>query len=251
MSLAGKTVLITGGTGGIGMDIARSFLEKDAKVVLADLNQDKGEAAAASLGGATSFIVLDVTKEESWVQGMAKIAGANAQLHALVNAAGVFKPGIPFTEMSLDMWRFHFNVNLDGAFLGCKYGILAMKETGGGSIINLSSGLAHIMLTDGAAYCVSKAALLALTRVAAKAGAKFKVRVNALLPGAIETDMMWGNLRPGLEKDQLVDMLLKQHPIGRLGVPEDVTRAVSFLCDPASDFITGALLAVDGGQLVA
>jgi NAD(P)-dependent dehydrogenase (short-subunit alcohol dehydrogenase family) len=166
---------------------------------------------------------------------MEKIASNGGALGAVINAAGVFKPGIPFTEMSLDMWRFHFNVNLDGAFLGCKYGILAMKQTGGGAIINLSSGLAHLMLTDGAAYCVSK----------------FKVRVNALLPGAIETDMMWGNLRPGLDKDQLVDMLLKQHPIGRLGVPEDVTRAVSFLCDPASDFITGALLAVDGGQLVA
>jgi NAD(P)-dependent dehydrogenase (short-subunit alcohol dehydrogenase family) len=248
MSIAGKTVLITGGTGGIGMDVARHFLEAGAKIVLADLNREKGEAVAESLGADASFIVLDVTREESWQDAMATLAGR--ELHALINAAGVFKPGIPFTEMSLDMWRFHFNVNLDGAFLGCKYGILAMKETGGGTIINLSSGLAHIMLTDGAAYCVSKAALLTLTKVAAKAGAKFKVRVNALLPGAIETDMMWGNLRPGLDKDTLIDMLLKQHPIGRLGQTPDVTRAIAFLCDPASDFITGALLAVDGGQLV-
>jgi NAD(P)-dependent dehydrogenase (short-subunit alcohol dehydrogenase family) len=97
---------------------------------------------------------------------------------------------------------------------------------------------------------VSKAGVLALTRLAAKAGGKFGVRVNAVLPGAIETEMMWGNLRPGQERQDLVDMLVKQHPIGRIGVPSDVANAVAFLCDPASSFVTGSLLAVDGGQLV-
>jgi NAD(P)-dependent dehydrogenase (short-subunit alcohol dehydrogenase family) len=116
--------------------------------------------------------------------------------------------------------------------------------------VNFSSGLAHIMLSDGGAYCVSKAAVLALTRLAAKAGGKYKVRVNAVLPGAIDTPMLWGNLREGMEPQALIDMLVKQHPIGRIGVPGDVARSVAFLLDPENSFVTGALLAVDGGQLV-
>jgi NAD(P)-dependent dehydrogenase (short-subunit alcohol dehydrogenase family) len=126
----------------------------------------------------------------------------------------------------------------------------AMAKTGGGAIVNFSSGLAHIMLSDGGAYCVSKAAVLALTRLAAKAGGKFGVRVNAVLPGAIDTPMLWGNLRDGMQPQDLIDMLVKQHPIGRIGQTSDVAQAVCFLCDPANSFVTGALLAVDGGQLV-
>jgi len=243
--------MVTGGVGGIGMDVVRYFLARDAKVVLADINTERGAEAVETLGKNASFVTLDVTKEEAWTTAMGRVLAEHGSLYALVNTAGIFKPGIAFTDMTLAQWRQHFDVNLDGTFLGCKYGILAMKESGGGAIVNFSSGLAHIMLTDGAAYCVSKAGVLALTRLAAKAGAKFRVRVNAVLPGAIETDMMWGNLRPGQDKQELVDMLIKQHPIGRLGLPVDVANAVGFLCDPASDFVTGALLAVDGGQLVA
>jgi NAD(P)-dependent dehydrogenase (short-subunit alcohol dehydrogenase family) len=142
------------------------------------------------------------------------------------------------------------DVNLDGSFLGCRVAMSAMAKTGGGSIVNFSSGLAHIMLSDGAAYCVSKAAVLALTRVAAKAGGKHRVRVNALMPGAIDTPMLWGNLREGQDPQELIDMLVKQHPIGRLGQTTDIANAVGFLCDPAASFVTGAMLAVDGGQLV-
>jgi NAD(P)-dependent dehydrogenase (short-subunit alcohol dehydrogenase family) len=241
MSFEGKTIAITGGIGGIGIEVGRHFLAQGAKVILADIAADHGHAAAESLGSGASFIALDVTQEQAWQDAMAKILSQAGSLYALVNAAGIFKPAVPFTEMSLETWRAHFNVNLDGTFLGCKYGILAMKESGGGAIVNFSSGLAHIMLSDAAAYCVSKAGVLALTRLAAKAGGKF---------GAIETEMMWGNLRPGQAKQELIDMLVKQHPIGRIGVPSDVANAVAFLCDPASSFVTGSLLAVDGGQLV-
>jgi 3(or 17)beta-hydroxysteroid dehydrogenase len=250
MRFSGKTVMITGGVGGIGMEVARHFLARDATVVLADINRERGHASADSLGAGASFVALDVTSEQGWQDAIASVLARHGALYALINAAGIFKPAIPFTEMSLATWRQHFDVNLDGTFLGCKFGILGMQDSGGGAIVNFSSGLAHIILTDGAAYCVSKASVLALTRLAAKAGAKHRVRVNAVLPGAIETEMMWGNLRPGQDKQELIDMLVKQHPIGRIGVPADVANAVGFLCDPASDFVTGALLPVDGGQLI-
>ena len=249
MTFSGKTVIITGGAGGIGRAVAESFLAKDATVVIADRNSDASKALVNELGSKTAHVELDVTSEASWKAAMAEVSHQYPALCALVNAAGIFKPSIPFSDMSLDVWREHFAVNLDGAFLGCQHGIEAMKETGG-AIVNFSSGLAEIILTDGAAYCVSKAGVVSLTRIAAKVGAKHKVRVNAVLPGAIETDMMWNNLRDGMTRQDLIDLLIPQHPIGRLGKPLDVANAVLFLCDPASEFITGVGLPVDGGQLL-
>jgi len=249
MSFSNQTILITGGLGGIGGEVTRYFLERGARVVVTDRPGVDG-GAVASLGDHASYATLDVTSEAGWSTLIAGIVARHGRLDALVNIAGVFTPGIAFEDMSLATWRQHMDVNLDGSFLGCRVAMTAMAKTGGGAIVNFSSGLAHIMLSDGAAYCVSKAAVLALTRVAAKAGGKHRVRVNAVLPGAIDTPMLWGNLREGQEPQELIDMLVKQHPIGRLGRTADVANAVGFLCDPANSFVTGAMLAVDGGQLV-
>jgi NAD(P)-dependent dehydrogenase (short-subunit alcohol dehydrogenase family) len=249
MSFENQTILITGGLGGIGGEVARHFLSRGARVVLSDRSEDDGGKTAA-LGADAHYASLDVTSEAGWATIVGGIVERHGRLDALVNIAGVFTPGIPFEQMSLAQWRFHMDVNLDGSFLGCRTAMAAMAKTGGGAIVNFSSGLAHIMLSDGGAYCVSKAAVLALTRLAAKAGGKFGVRVNAVLPGAIDTPMLWGNLREGMQPQELIDMLVKQHPIGRIGQTSDVAQAVAFLCDPANSFVTGALLAVDGGQLV-
>jgi NAD(P)-dependent dehydrogenase (short-subunit alcohol dehydrogenase family) len=249
MSFTNQTILITGGLGGIGSELTRHFLAHGARVVVSDRPGVDGSAVAA-LGPDASYAELDVTSEASWTGLVDSIVASHGKLDALVNIAGVFKPGIPFEEMSLAQWRWHMDVNLDGSFLGCRVAMNAMAKTGGGAIVNFSSGLAHIMLSDGAAYCVSKAAVLALTRVAAKAGGKHRVRVNAVLPGAIDTPMLWGNLREGQDPQALIDMLVKQHPIGRLGQTSDIAQAVAFLCDPKNSFVTGAMLAVDGGQLV-
>ena len=253
MSLENQTILITGGLGGIGTEVTRLLLSLGARVVVSDRAGAKPAQpadAAPGSGASAQSVALDVTSEESWRRVIDDIVATHGALNALVNIAGVFTPGIPFEEMTLAQWRYHMDVNLDGTFLGCRFAMQAMGKTGGGAIVNFSSGLAEIMLSDAAAYCVSKAAVLALTRLAAKAGGKHRVRVNAVLPGAIDTPMLWGNLRPGQDPQALIDMLVKQHPIGRIGVPADVARAVAFLCDPENSFITGALLAVDGGQLV-
>jgi NAD(P)-dependent dehydrogenase (short-subunit alcohol dehydrogenase family) len=249
MEFADQTILITGGLGGIGGEVTRHFLARGAHVIVTDRPGVDGSAVAA-LGEKVSYAALDVTSESGWISVIEEIVAGHGRLDALVNIAGVFTPGIPFEEMSLAQWRRHMDVNLDGTFLGCRVAMSAMAKTGGGAIVNFSSGLAHIMLSDGAAYCVSKAAVLALTRVAAKAGGKHRVRVNAVLPGAIDTPMLWGNLREGQEPQELIDMLVKQHPIGRLGTVSDVARAVAFLCDARNSFVTGAMLSVDGGQLV-
>lgn len=249
MSFESQTILITGGMGGIGREVARLLASLGARVIVSDRSTVR-ERVPATAAGATEIVTLDVTSEENWQNVVDGIVQRHGALNALVNIAGVFTPGIPFESMTLQQWRHHMDVNLDGTFLGCRFAMAAMARTGGGSIVNFSSGLAHIVLSDAAAYCVSKAAVLALTRLAAKAGGKHRVRVNAVLPGAIDTPMLWGNLREGQDPQALIDMLVKQHPIGRIGVPLDVAQAVAFLCDPANGFITGALLAVDGGQLV-
>ncbi len=248
MGLENQTILITGALGGIGTEVARALRERGARVVATDHERAAARASAESPG--SGLVILDVESEASWERVIADIVSRHGALHGLVNIAGVFTPGIPFEDMTLAQWRRHMDVNLDGTFMGCRFAMRAMAATGGGSIVNFSSGLAHIMLSDAAAYCVSKAAVLALTRLAAKAGGKHRVRVNAVLPGAIDTPMLWGNLRPGQAPQELIDMLVKQHPIGRIGVPGDVAQAVAFLLDPENSFITGALLAVDGGQLV-
>jgi NAD(P)-dependent dehydrogenase (short-subunit alcohol dehydrogenase family) len=249
MRFENQTVLITGGLGGIGQEVTRHFLSEGARVIVTDRVGADG-SKVSSLGDKAVYESLDVTSESSWIALIDKIVADYGALTTLVNIAGVFTPGIPFEDMTLAQWRYHMDVNLDGSFMGCRLAIRAMAKTGGGSIVNFSSGLAEIMLSDGGAYCVSKAAVLALTRLAAKAGGKYKVRVNAVLPGAIDTPMLWGNLREGQDPQALIDMLVKQHPIGRIGQTTDIAQAVGFLCDPKNSFVTGALLAVDGGQLV-
>jgi NAD(P)-dependent dehydrogenase (short-subunit alcohol dehydrogenase family) len=244
MSFENQTILLTGGSGGIGGEVARHLLAKGATVIISD-RHPSGEVPQGA-----SYIQLDVTSETAWEKAIDAIVAKHSSLNGLVNIAGVFTPGIPFQDMTLAQWRYHMDVNLDGTFMGCRLAIKAMASTGGGAIVNFSSGLAEIMLSDGGAYCVSKAAVLALTRLAAKAGGKFKVRVNAVLPGAIDTPMLWGNLREGQDPQELIDMLVKQHPIGRIGQTTDIAQAVAFLLNPENSFVTGAMLAVDGGQLV-
>ena len=245
MAFQHQTILINGGLGGIGGEVTRHLLAKGARVVVTDFGRTPD-----SLPEGTEFIPLNVASEQDWEQVIEGVVAKHGALNGLVNIAGVFTPGIPFEDMTLAQWRHHMDINLDGSFMGCRFAIKAMAKIGGGSIVNFSSGLAHIMLSDGGAYCVSKAAVLALTRLAAKAGGKFGVRVNAVLPGAIDTPMLWGNLREGQDPQALLDMLVKQHPIGRIGQTTDVAQAVGFLLDPENSFVTGALLAVDGGQLV-
>jgi NAD(P)-dependent dehydrogenase (short-subunit alcohol dehydrogenase family) len=249
LNFNGRAVLVTGGLGGIGTAIAQLLEARGASVYVAR-RPGSGITDPAACGGSSRHLELDVTSEADWLQALRAIESQGAALYGLVNNAAVLQPAADFLDISLSQWHRHLSVNLDGTFLGCRLCMRAMSRTGGGAIVNISSAAALLAVPESAAYCVSKAAVLALTRLAAKAGGRHRVRVNAVLPGAVDTPMLWSNLPPGESRRSFLEDLTRLHPIGRIGRPADVASAVAFLLDPDSDFMTGALLAVDGGQLL-
>lgn len=237
--------MVTGAAGGIGSAIVRAFVEHGARVVAADIDEDAGQDLVQPLKDAT-FMRLDVTDEASWVSAFARLTGKSLRLDVLVNNAGYFAPNVPFEEMSLALWRRHFAVNADSVFLGCKHALIHMRKHGG-AITNLASSLAVKPNANASAYCASKAAVLMTTRTAALSGAAHQIRVNAVLPGPVETPMLLKNAVSDETSADLIARFEKRTPLAHLTTKEEIANAVLFLSDPANHTLTGATLAVDAG----
>lgn len=237
-----RVVIVTGAAGGIGKAVARRFGAEGARVVLADRDAggaekalEEARAAGAPDGWAAPCDVSDESAVRGCVEGTLERFG---RLDGIVNNAGLmtFKP---LTELGAEDWLRVLKVDLLGAFFFVKYGFLHMK--GGGAIVNVSS--IHALETEPmvAPYAAAKAALVSLTRSAALEGAPRGIRVNAVLPGAVDTPMLWDNpnVKSGVEK---VDRAL-------VGQPEDLAAAILFLASGEARFVQGAALVVDGGRL--
>jgi NAD(P)-dependent dehydrogenase (short-subunit alcohol dehydrogenase family) len=246
---SGKRVLVTGGAGGLGSAIVRAFAAESAHVVVADTDIEKAKALARDLGESAHALSLDVSNEADWVAALARVESEFGGLDVLVNNAGFFAPNIAFEDMDLALWRKHFSINCDGVFLGCKHGIRSMKKRGG-AIVNLGSGMSITPNPTASAYCASKAAVLMTTRTAAAAAGRYGIRVNAVLPGAVDTPMLAKNLRDGDNMSQYLQQLASFSALNRLATPADIARAVLFLADPANDAVTGIHVPVDGGNLL-
>lgn len=244
-----RVVLITGGAGGLGQAMARAFATESARVVVADLDGEAARRVAEDLGGGATALPLDVTVEAQWESALDRVESTVGPLDVLVNNAGWYLPNIAFEDMPLDVWRRHFAINSDGTFLGCKHALRRMKTRGQGSIVNISSGLALRPSPTSSAYCASKAAVLMTTRTAAAAGGPHGIRVNAVLPGAVPTAMLRGNLLPGQDEQEYYRQLANYAALGRLASADDVARAVLYLADPANTAVTGVALPVDAGNL--
>ncbi|MGH2676755.1 MAG: glucose 1-dehydrogenase [Actinomycetota bacterium] len=247
--LDGKAALITGAAGGMGLEAAKLFASEGARVVLTDVAEDAGRAAAREIGESAAFVRADVSKTSD-AEAMVRFAVETfGGLHVLYNNAGVMLPddgGV--VETDEETWDRTMSINLKGVWLGCKFGIPAMLDSGGGSIVNVASFVALLgAATPQIAYTATKGGVLSMTREIAVEYARRGIRANALCPGPIETPLL---------KELFADEAARQRrvvhiPIGRLGQAEEVVRAALWLASDESSLMTGAALVVDGGITAA
>lgn len=249
--VAGKTALVTGGASGLGAESARRLAREGASVVLTDLAEEDGQALADEIlaaGGKALFLRHDVTSETDWESVVARTMETFGRLDILVNNAGIAITGLELMTHSLEGWRKTLAVNLDGVFLGLRYGGPAIAAgQRGGSVINLSSIMGKVASPGAAAYCASKGGVLMLTKAAALEWAPLGIRVNSIHPGFIDTPLVSGILRNAENANERREMLINRHPIGRLGVPREIADAVVFLASDESSFMTGGEMVIDGG----
>ncbi|MBO1337197.1 glucose 1-dehydrogenase [Streptomyces sp. VRA16 Mangrove soil] len=238
--LTGKTVLVSGGARGIGAEIARRAVAAGGNVVIGDVLDDEGGALAAELGERARFVHLDVTSEEAWQAAVAYAGAEFGGVHGLVNNAGV-STGMPLDQESLEHFRKVVDINLVGVFAGMKTAIPAMKEAGGGSIVNISSAAGLMGLALTSSYGASKWAVRGLTKIAAVEQGTAKIRVNSVHPGMTYTPM---TAQLGIPRG---DGGYPNTPMGRVGEAEEIANAVVFLLSDDAAYVTGAELAVDGG----
>jgi NAD(P)-dependent dehydrogenase (short-subunit alcohol dehydrogenase family) len=250
--LEGKVALITGAGSGIGRESSLLFAAEGAAVVVVDRDDNGGqetvEAVKAS-GGRAVYVHADVSRTDDCANMVATAEAEFGNLHVLFNNAGIMD-GRDDDAVSTDetIWDLTMNVNAKGVFLGCKHGIPALRRAGGGSIINTASFVAILgAATPQIAYTASKGAVLALTRELAVVHAREKIRVNALCPGPLRTEL----LMKVLDTEQKKQRRLVHIPMGRFGTAREIAQAALFLASDESSFVTGSDFLVDGGITAA
>ncbi|MCP4189202.1 MAG: glucose 1-dehydrogenase [Planctomycetaceae bacterium] len=252
MRLQNKVALITGAASGIGRESALLFAAEGAAIVLADVVEDAGEQTAAEireLGGRAIFVRADISQESDSEQMIQVAEREFGQLNVLFNNAGIMHSDDGNAEStSNDVWELTMAINLKGVFLGCKYGIPALRRAGGGSVINTASFVAIMgAATPQIAYTASKGGVLAMTRELAIVHAKENIRVNSLCPGPLHTEL----LMKFLDTDEKKQRRLVHIPSGRFGQAKEMANAALFLATDESSYITGTDFKVDGGITAA
>ncbi|MFK7804934.1 MAG: glucose 1-dehydrogenase [Anaerolineae bacterium] len=252
MRLENKVAIITGASSGIGRETALLFGREGAKVVCVDINDEGGQETLDMItqaGGTAIYVHADQSKAAD-VEAMVKTTEETyGRLDVLFNNAGISHAAdddaLNTTE---EVWDITFDVNVKGVFLCCKYGIPALRRAGGGSIINTASFVAHLgAATPQLAYTASKGAVLSMTRELATIHARENIRVNALCPGPLRTELLMKYLdTPEKKNRRLVHV-----PMGRFGEAEEIAKAVLYLASDDSSFVTGTSFMVDGGITAA
>lgn len=242
-----KVALVTGGASGVGREDVLLLAREGARVVLTDLNEEAGQALAREIGEQALFLRQDVASEADWRSVMGTVQQRFGRLDILVNNAAILVPG-SIEDATLEQWQNVMHVNTDSCFLGCKYGVAAMKEIGG-SIINMASVSSWLAVNSYAAYSASKAAVASLTRTVAlhcrKSG--YPVRVNSIHPDGTYTPMMQASA-PGIDPKYLL-FNSETNRGGRACMPDQVANVVLFLASDESRYISGAEIRVDNAIL--
>lgn len=252
MRLENKVALITGAGSGIGLEAARLFAGEGASIVAVDVNDAAGKEAVKQIkaeGGKGIYVHADVSKGDD-CRKMVEAAERNfGKLDVLFNNAGIMLgPDDDAVKTDEAVWEETMAVNLKGVFLGCKHGIPALRRAGGGSIINTASFVAFLgAATPQLAYTASKGGVLAMTRELAVIHAREKIRVNALCPGPLRTEL----LMKFLDTEEKKRRRLVHIPMGRFGEAKEIARAALFLASDDASYVTGTALTVDGGITAA
>lgn len=244
--LTGKVAVVTGGNGGIGLGMAEGLASAGAAVMLAGRNAEKAETALALLrkaGARADFCETDVTREQSCRALAEKTAKTFGRLDILINNAGTNIRKQP-DELALAEWHTVIDTNLTSAFLCAQAAYPFMRKAGGGKVINIGSMLSIFGTSYTAAYAASKGGIVQLTKSTATAWAKDNIQVNAVLPGWIDTEL---TKRARQQVDGLYESVLARTPAKRWGVPADLAGVAVYLASPASDFVTGVAIPIDGG----
>jgi len=238
--LVGKVAVITGAAQGMGAAHAKLFVEEGAKVVLTDLNEEKGLAFAAELGENAVFVKQNVASEQDWATVIATAEEKFGPVNVLVNNAGITMAK-SILETSVEDYRRIVEINQVSVFLGIKAALPSMQKAGGGSIVNISS--MNGLVAGAIGYTDTKFAVRGMTKAAAMEAARFNVRVNSVHPGVIATPMV-------VQEDTkaAVEAFAKHIPLGRVAQPEEVSKMVLFLASDDSSYSTGAEFVIDGGM---
>jgi NAD(P)-dependent dehydrogenase (short-subunit alcohol dehydrogenase family) len=245
--VADKVVLVTGAGSGIGRAAAKLLAAEGATVIVTDINQPGGLETVQQAGGRARFLLHDTAQEADWKRIIDDILAREGRLDGLVNNAGIAGPfPSTFESETVEQWQRILSINVQGVFLGCKHGVPAMRGSGGGSIVNLSSLAAFLGTPDLSAYGASKGAVRQFTKTVAIDCARkgYKVRCNSVHPGVILTPMGEGIL----PSDKARERMRKHIPIGEFGAPEDIAYGILYLISDESRFVTGTELVIDGGM---
>jgi 3(or 17)beta-hydroxysteroid dehydrogenase len=248
--------MVTGAAQGLGKAIAATLVREGARVYVTDINVALGMEAAKSIGACVCF-EHDVVAEEQWRAHIAAILREAGRLDILVNNAGIARLEGPNTleDIPLATWRRVVSVNCEGTLLGCQHGLRAMKQSGGGSIVNLSSIAGLIPTPTIPAYGFSKAGIHHLTRSVAQHGAPLRIRCNSVHPGMIRTPLLLDlhqhhAQEAGLDERGSVDPFLAAIPMGEYQTEQDIANGVLFLASDEARYITGTQLVIDGGMML-
>lgn len=246
----GKVALVTGGGSGIGRDASIGFAKGGAKVVVADYSEKGGLETVELIkgaGGDAAFVKCDVADPAQVEAAVAFSVSTYGGLHIVVNNAGIGGAAAPTGEYGIDDWKKVIDVNLNGVFYGCRYGIPAIQASGGGSVVNISSILGFAGFATSPAYVAAKHGVIGLTKAAGLEYGPLGVRVNSVHPGFIETPLLEGaGMTPGTD---VYNWLASKHAMGRLGKSPEVAEVILFLASDEASFVTGSQYVVDGGYL--
>lgn len=244
--LEGRVITVTGGAGGIGRAAALLCASRGARVVIADLDEARGREVVAEIekaNGKAAFIRTDVTSEDD-VQAMVAFAVSSfGGLHGAFNNAGLMLGGTPLTELPIELWQKGVSINLTSVFLCVKHQLRHMLDHGGGAIVNNASASGMVGIPMAVNYVATKHGVIGITRAAAAEVSGRGVRVNAILPGAVETPLLQEAVKaPGVR-----EAVIAGHPIGRISQPEEIAEAAAWLLSDAASFMAGACVTLDGG----